>query len=287
MDFEPDDGKNADFTGRFDGRHPEILARGGSGRLSALSCRLPYNASVNWIDEQRGGVRVLRPDNAPSGTVIAFSGRGQAPEGEQTPTPFLARRLSDALGLDGTPIHWARQVHGVSAATLRAMPDGPAPCAGEHDALVTDRAGSAVVVQSADCVPILFAGARVVGAAHAGWRGSASNVAAAAVAALRGLGAEPAGLSAWIGPSIGACCYEVGGEVAAQFAGDFVRAGCGGGYRLDLKAVNAAQLEAAGVPRSAIAIHPACTKCGGQTYASYRRDGPRAGRMVALAARLA
>ena len=56
---------------------------------------------------------------------------------------------------------------------------------------------------------------------------------------------------AWLGPSIGPCCYEVGGEVAAQFAGDFVRAGCGGGYRLDLRAVNVAQLEAAGVPRAA------------------------------------
>jgi YfiH family protein len=240
---------------------------------------------VNWIDEMRGGVRVIRPDNAPSETAIAFSGRGHAPEDEATPTPYLARRLCDALGLDRAPIHWARQVHGVSAATLREAPDGAAPCAGEHDALVTDRAGSAVVVQTADCVPLLLAGDGAVGAAHAGWRGSAKNVTAAAVAALRGLGAEPGRLSAWIGPSIGPCCYEVGGEVAAQFAGDFVRAGCGGGYRLDLKAVNAAQLEAAGIPRRAISIHPACTKCGGESYASYRRDGAKAGRMIALIVR--
>ncbi len=95
------------------------------------------------------------------------------------------------------------------------------------------------------------------------------------------------GSRAWIGPAIGPCCYEVGGEVAAQFAGDFVRAGCGGGFRLDLKSVNAAQLQAAGVPPESIAIHPACTKCGGDRYASYRRDGPRAGRMIALIARTA
>ncbi len=98
--------------------------------------------------------------------------------------------------------------------------------------------------------------------------------------------APSATLNAWIGPSIGACCYEVGGEVAAQFAGDFVRRGCGGGFLLDLKAANVAQLEAAGVPRAAIHVHPACTKCGGDKYASYRRDGARAGRMIALIARL-
>jgi YfiH family protein len=240
---------------------------------------------VNWIDEERGAVRVIRPDNAPSGTVIAFSGRGHAPEGEATPTPFLARRLAGALGLDGTPIHWARQVHGVAAAKIRDAADGPAPCAGECDALATDRTGAALVVQSADCVPILLAGPGAVGAAHAGWRGSAQNVAAAAVAALGGFGALARDLSVWIGPSIGPCCYEVGGEVAAQFAGDFVRAGCGSGYRLDLKSVNVAQLEAAGVPRSAIKVHPACTKCG-DGYASYRRDGAKAGRMIALIARL-
>ena len=235
----------------------------------------------------RDDVRVLAPANAPRGFVVAFSGRGHAPDGEATPTPFLARRLAGALGLDALPIHWAKQVHGTAATTVRdpAAP-GQAAGAGECDALATDRTGVALVIQTADCVPILLAAPRAVGAAHAGWRGSAQNVAASAVAALRALGAAPESLAAWLGPSIGPCCYEVGGEVAAQFAGDFVRAGCGGGYRLDLRAVNVAQLEAAGVPRSAIAVHPACTKCGGDGYASYRRDGARAGRMIGLVARL-
>jgi YfiH family protein len=240
---------------------------------------------MNWLDEMRGGVRVIAPDDAPEGTVVAFSGRGHAPEGEATPTPFLARRLTDALGLDGTPIHWARQVHGVAAATIREAALGPAPCAGECDVLVTDRVGTALVVQTADCVPILLAAPGAVGAAHAGWRGSARNVAEAAVAAFRSLGTHASEISAWLGPSIGPCCYEVGGEVAAQFAGDFVRAGCGSGYRLDLRAVNAAQLVEAGVPRSAISINTACTRCGGEGFASYRRDGAKAGRMIALVAR--
>jgi copper oxidase (laccase) domain-containing protein len=129
-------------------------------------------------------------------------------------------------------------------------------------------------VQTADCVPILLAGPRVIGAAHAGWRGSARNVATTAVAALERLGAEPAALAAWIGPSIGPCCYEVGGDVAAQFAGDFVRAGCGGGFRLDLRAVNVSQLTAAALLRLS-AITESRTAC---EVAAGKKRGAGAGR---------
>jgi len=238
-----------------------------------------------WLEEQRDGITVFRPADAPDGMTIAFSARGHAPEGEPAPTPFLARRFAKALGLDGTPIHWAKQVHGAATATPGAAPRGSTPLAGECDALATSERGVAVVVQTADCVPVLLAGSGAIGAAHAGWRGSAKGVVGSAITALEKLGAPPASLSAWIGPSIGACCYDVGGEVAAQFAGDFVRRGCGGAFMLDLKAANAAQLEAAGVPRSSVRVHPACTKCGGERYASWRRDGTKAGRMIALIAR--
>jgi YfiH family protein len=241
---------------------------------------------MTWLDETKDGVRVIRPSPPPGDVVVAFSGRGHAPEGEATPTPYLARRLANAVGLDGTPIHWARQVHGVASATLRdSAPAASAICAGECDVLATDQPGTALVVQTADCVPILVAAPGAVAAAHAGWRGTARGVAREAIAALSRLGVGPGTLRVWIGPSIGPCCYEVGGEVAAQFAGDFVRAGCGGGFRLDLRAVNVAQLRDAGVPLAAISLHPACTKCGGEGFASYRRDGARAGRMIALIAR--
>ena len=237
-----------------------------------------------WIEDVRGEVTVIRPPETPEGLVVAFSGRGHAPEGEDAPTAWLSRRFSRALGRDGMPIHWAHQVHGNDTATIRATAGESESNAGRCDALATALPGEALVVQSADCVPILLAGAAAVGAAHAGWRGSAKNVARQAVRALETLGAPARSLRAWIGPAIGPCCYEVGGDVAAQFAGAFTRSDCGGTFRLDLKSINVAQLEEAGVPRAAITVHPACTKCGGEKYASYRRDGAKAGRMIALIA---
>ena len=237
----------------------------------------------SWLEEEVGGVPIFRPAEAPSGLLVAFSGRGVAPPGEKSPTAFLASRLARALSLDGTPIVRATQVHGHRAVVVREAPArGAVDDAGECDVLATAHTGIALAVQTADCVPILLAGPGAVATAHAGWRGTAAGAASAAVRALGDLGAAPDSLRVWLGPSIGPCCYEVGGEVAAQFAGEFVRASCGGPFRLDLPAVNRAQLEAAGVPRDAIAVHPACTKCGGEKYASYRRDGAAAGRMIGL-----
>lgn len=201
------------------------------------------------------------------------------------PTAYLARSFAAALGHRDLPIARATQVHGARAVTVgEAPPRGEVRDAGECDILATSLPGVALAVQTADCVPILLAGGDAVGAAHAGWRGSALDVAGKAVAALGSLGAGPGDLRVWIGPSIGPCCYEVGGEVAVHFGGNFLRAPSGGRYRLDLAAVNRAQLVAAGVPPESISVHPACTRCGGEKYASYRRDGAAAGRMIAMIA---
>jgi purine-nucleoside/S-methyl-5'-thioadenosine phosphorylase / adenosine deaminase len=240
-----------------------------------------------WLEEDVGGVPIFRPAESLPGFLVAFSGRGVAPPEEKSPTAFLASRLARALSLDGTPIVRATQVHGKRAVVVREAPArGAVADAGECDVLATAHSGVALAVQTADCVPILLAAPGAVATAHAGWRGTAAGAASAAVAALGDLGAAPDSLRAWLGPSIGPCCYEVGGEVAAQFAGEFLRASCGGRFRLDLTSVNRAQLEEAGVPRNAIAAHPACTKCGGERFASYRRDGAAAGRMIGLILRM-
>ena len=241
-----------------------------------------------WREEMLKGLVVFRPAEVPPGLLVAFSGRGEAPAAEISPTAYLARRFTSLLGLPQLPIVRATQVHGVRAARIRgAPPAGEVVDAGECDVLATDAPGVGLIVQTADCVPIGLAGKRVVAAVHAGWRGSAQNAAASAIEALKELGEDPAAIRVWLGPSIGRCCYEVGGEVAARFAGDFLGPSRDGRFRLDLAAVNRAQLAAAGVRAENISAHSACTFCGGERFASFRRDGERAGRMIGLIARFA
>jgi YfiH family protein len=224
-------------------------------------------------------------EDAPAGILAAVSERGTAPAGDPSPTTFLAREFVRALGFPDLPLVRATQVHGGRAVTIEQRPaPGETVDAGECDALVTRLAGVGLVVQTADCVPVLLAASDAIGAVHAGWRGAAANVAGIAARAFRRSTEDPESVHAWLGPAIGACCYEVGGEVAAQFAGDFVRASCDGRYRLDLPSVVRSQLEAAGIPN--VVSGASCTMCGGERYASFRRDRERAGRMIALVARM-
>lgn len=158
---------------------------------------------------------------------------------------------------------------------------------GEGDALVSAERGVAIGIRTADCVPILFADpeTRVVACAHAGWRGTAANIAAATVVRMKALGADPKNIVAAIGPSIGPCCYEVSAETAAHF--DRWRTTTTGQEKphLDLPAINERQLLEAGVHQ--IWKSGECTYCRADRYFSFRREKERAGRMLSFVSRLA
>ena len=130
------------------------------------------------------------------------------------------RRAMSAFGLDETGLNTVYQVHGADVFTATDFWD---PADAPHaDAVVTDRPGLALGVLTADCVPVLFAGAAgdgrvVIGAAHAGWPGAIAGVLPAAVEAMRALGAGRDTIRAAIGPCIGQESYEVGPEFAAPF----------------------------------------------------------------------
>ena len=192
----------------------------------------------------------------------------------------------------------ARQVHGAAIAWADEATASPA---GDLDALATDRAGVAVAIATADCVPILIAavggprvpasnepGVAAVAAVHAGWRGTLAAIAEATADALvRRTGAGPADLRVAIGPAIGGCCYEVEREIAERFAARFGpevwnawRDGFSGKGTLDLRALNRVILLRAGVPDAAIEIVGPCTFCGDGPFASFRRDGANAGRQL-------
>jgi YfiH family protein len=184
-----------------------------------------------------------------------------------------------------------RQVHGRDVVPVRrgggTTHAEPAP---EADALVADDPDAALVIRGADCVPILMADRRTgaVGAAHAGWRGTALRTGTAAVEAMRtAFGTAPADLVVALGPSIGPCCYQVGASLEGSFADAghtrplidrwFVR---GADLRLDLWAANVDQLEAIGVPAAQIHVSRLCTACHLEQCFSYRKEGEGTGRLA-------
>lgn len=205
---------------------------------------------------------------------VLFAGRG--PEG-------LGRQetLRALVGDAAPPVASARQIHGVGVLSA----ESPGTC-GDGDALITDRPALALSIVTADCVPVLIAAGDRIAAVHAGWRGVVAGVVPATVARLLAEGADtPATWSAWIGPAIGGCCYEVSEEVAAQIAEastpdailppTALCTGQGDRPAADLNEAVRHQLRMAGVERIAWRIH--CTRCDPQ-LCSYRRDGKGAGR---------
>lgn len=156
----------------------------------------------------------------------------------------------------------------------------------EADALICREPGVRAGVKTADCVPILLAdpARRVVAAIHAGWRGTAGDIAGATVRHLSAhCGSDPANLLAALGPSIGPCCFEVGAEVAALFQDVFPeRNDLDRKTFLDLRLANARLLARAGVPAAAIdADGVPCTCCWGVEFHSWRRDRRAGERMLA------
>jgi polyphenol oxidase len=204
------------------------------------------------------------------------------------------RRLAEAVGVDAARLHQARQVHGSVLLTADGDPAGM--LVREADALVAEPgSGHAVMVRVADCVPVLLgdpASGRVA-AVHAGWRGVEAGVVAVTV---RRLVSSPAagevnGLLAAIGPCIGACCFEVGCDVAERIAsasasGVVVRRTEDKAY-VELRAAVRAQLGALGLADAAVDDVPGtgregCTRCDASRFYSYRRDGDASGRLAAV-----
>ncbi len=189
------------------------------------------------------------------------------------------RRLAAALDFGAAQFARLNQVHGTDVITVT----GPGIWTG--DALVSATPGVLLAIGTADCYPLLLEDpqAGVVGAAHAGWKGTLGRIAAKTVEAMSSLGARPEGIRAAIGPGICGERYGVGAEVAAKFAaaglGDFVQQREEQPY-LDLAGANRAVLLEAGLSDGDIWLSG---RCSTETeFYSYRRDAGRTGRMWAV-----
>jgi hypothetical protein len=190
-------------------------------------------------------------------------------------------RLCEAVDADPDGATMAWQRHG--GTVTRAQPRGiitPGTVYDHCDGLWSDAPGRAMLLLTADCMPIAIArsdGIRpAVEILHAGWRGLLAGIVAAGV---RAIGARK--LVAAIGPSIGPCCYEVGDEVAAPFRQAFGEDVVREGSKLDLWTAAERALRAAGVEQ--VDRFDLCTACDGDRFFSHRRDHGRTGRQGVIA----
>jgi YfiH family protein len=214
--------------------------------------------------------------------------------------------VATAMRVDPSRLARLRQVHGATVVMAESASCGTRP---DADILISRDRSIAVAVQVADCVPLLAADRRsgAVGAAHAGWRGLAARVPHTLVSAMtREFGTSAADLVIAVGPSIGACCYEVGTEVRDAFRHAFTGrlvtrwflddprpttinpsiekatgARRGNHWFFDTWTAVRDQLEEAGVPAANIHRVDLCTASHADLLCSYRRDGQAAGRMAA------
>ena len=205
------------------------------------------------------------------------------------------RRLCAALDMDVRRVVLSRQVHRDDVRVVTAADCGKGLWRPQDydsaDALITAVPGIPLVVFSADCNVILLHDPvrRVVGAAHAGWRGTAAGIAGKTVRAMcEAYGCTPADIRAAVGPAIGQCCFETDGDVpealrrALGCEAEPFMAWNGRKWHIDLKAVNALWLRKAGVQH--IDVCADCTCCRTDLYWSHRKTGLQRGEQAALIA---
>ena len=195
-------------------------------------------------------------------------------------------RLADRLGYDVRRLVHMRQIH--SDRIVRCTPDMDFDTRPECDALMTDLPGQPLMVMVADCTPVLLYDPvrRAVAAVHAGRAGALKNIVGKTVSAMRqAYGSDPANLLAALGPSIHACCYEIGPEVAREVA----EAGYASALQrrdghdfLDVNRIVTAQLREARLEPEHINDTAPCTACRNDTLFSYRADGGTTGRQAGI-----
>lgn len=191
----------------------------------------------------------------------------------------------------GSEVTIGEQVHGTRIHVVNASEAGRGSQSldtviPEVDALVTTST-LGLMAFFADCVPVFLyhPQLKIVGIAHAGWKGTAGKIVLNTLEQFRKLGGDPADCWVALGPSIGPCCYEVDERVIKGFEKGFhqtpfLKSGKPGHAMLDLWEANQVVLREAGVPQDKIWVAGVCTSCHTDSFFSHRIEGPKTGRMA-------
>lgn len=205
------------------------------------------------------------------------------------------RRFCDAIGADVTGVVMTNQIH--STVIRTAVPaDVKADLYDregyECDGLITNIPGLALTIFSADCIPVLLYDPvqKVIAAVHAGWRGTAGDIAGKAARQMQtDYGCRPGDILAAIGPGISQCCFETHADVPEAMTavlGDLANPHIisleNGKFKVGLKEINAALLERAGLEPGHIEISGDCTACLPEKYWSHRVTRGQRGSQAAI-----
>jgi YfiH family protein len=207
------------------------------------------------------------------------------------------RRISYVTGIYPGDMVFSDQVHGDKILYVDQQDRGKGIYSPKEmrgvDGLITDKSKVCLVTFYADCVPLFFLDPvkKVIGLAHAGWRGTVLEIGRKMVERFcKDFGSKPSDILAGIGPSIGPCCFEVGQDVEVEFAAAFpawremiIRpAETPGKSYVDLWTTNRLILEKAGVRPEHITVTDLCTKCHDEYFHSHRRMGNERGTQAAF-----
>ncbi len=252
-------------------------------RFLHFSSLLKFKELKHFVTTREGGVS--------SGTFGSLN----LGDGGDNPERIAQNRriLASALGMKEHDVFYCHQTHSdhiciIDSDFLQTESTKQKELLSSVDALITNLPDTCLVIRTADCVPVLLYDARkkVMAVAHAGWKGTVSQIARKTLETMQSrFNSNPSDVFAAIGPSISPDVYEVGPEVADHFRKAFpfsdqlIRNHGDGKYLLDLWKANKLQLINAGIPDSNIEIAHQCTYSDADLFFSARRDGYHSGRI--------
>lgn len=201
--------------------------------------------------------------------------------------------IGSALGIEPAYMVYSKQTHTTNVHKVDAAYRGVGVVRphmyDDVDGLVTDEAGVCLVTAYADCIPVIVADVKkkVIGAAHAGWRGTAGNIVCNMIELMKtAYGSDTRDMKAFVGPGICIDCYEVSEDVAESFMRLYSKDECDlimergkpeGKYQLNLPMANVINLVRSGLSLSDIAVSDICTCCNPDILFSHRASGGRRG----------
>ncbi|QQS61382.1 MAG: peptidoglycan editing factor PgeF [Candidatus Moraniibacteriota bacterium] len=217
------------------------------------------------------------------GNMAYYAGKGREKAQENR------YRFFENLGISLERSVFLKQIHGTKSTLVRKEDIGRGSKSHENalldtDAIITDIFDVALVVQIADCVPILFFEDNFgfIGAIHSGWRGTLQNITGKTIEnAVKTYGLNRDVIKVWIGPSVRGCCFEVDERIVYPVRERGFLGLSENESHWDIAKACKGQLENIGILSKHIEMTKECTVCTGEKFFSYKREGETAGRILA------